>query len=483
VNHIKESKLPIILKEAYPNIFVLVNFNNMNSHLRSGFLLTLFWLILSVWVKGQSYPTGFSEELVTANLTDPTAMAFAPSSDGRIFVTEQGGALRVIKNGSLLSTHVIDLNVNSDGERGLLGIALDPDFTNNNYIYLYHTVPSPLHNQITRYTLNGDVVLTGSDVIVLDLDPLSSATNHNGGAMAFGPDNKLYVGVGENANGANAQDLNTHLGKLLRINADGSVPSGNPYTSGSGQKKRIWAYGLRNPYTFDFQPGTGKLFINDVGETTWEEINNATTSGHNFGWPSAEGVSGNSAYTNPFYVYGHGSGDGLGCAITGGTFLASSGSYPNKYKDKYFFMDFCENWINYIDPLVTNPAKFSFATSIGGNPLALQANAGYLYYLSRTNGALYKIVYNNATAVAEGYADPIIAIYPQPANDVVNIDLKKKFTSDSVKLIDMFGNNLSVPLNSEGEKLLINVSSLPTGIYALRLGDSEMVAGKISVIK
>ncbi len=458
----------------------------MNKQLWSVFfLLVMAFLSVTVKVDGQTYPTGFSQSLVTNGLNDPTAMAVAPSADGRIFITEQNGGLRIVKNGSLLSAKAIDLNVDSDGERGLIGIALDPDFTTNNYIYLFYTVPNSSHNKISRYTLSGDLVVAGSGVTVLTLDPLSSATNHNGGAMAFGPDGKLYVGVGENANGANAQDLDTYHGKLLRINADGSVPSGNAFATGSAQKKRIWAYGLRNPYTFDFQSGTGKLFINDVGEVSWEEVNDATTSGHNFGWPSAEGTSGNSSYTNPVYEYAHGSGDGLGCAVTGGIFLGSSNNYPTIYKGKYFFMDFCGDWINYIDPAVSNPSRSSFATGISGSPLALQVGPnGNLYYLSRSDGALYKIIYNTPTAVLEGEKNYITAVYPQPATDIVYIDLNTGITNSEVSLVDHLGNTLPVQFKEEGLRLQINVASLPAGIYALRIGDlDKRMIKQISVIK
>ncbi|RYZ79126.1 MAG: glucose sorbosone dehydrogenase, partial [Proteobacteria bacterium] len=189
-------------------------------------------------------------------------MVFAP--DGRIFLTQQGGALRVIKNGALLATPFIQLTVDASGERGLIGVVLDPAFSINHYIYLYHTVPgTPVHNRISRYTANGDVVLANSELVILDLDPLSGATNHNGGAMSFGKDGKLYVGVGENADPQKAQNLDTNLGKVLRINADGTAPADNPFPTGSEQRKRVWAYGLRNPYTIAVQPGTGRIFVND----------------------------------------------------------------------------------------------------------------------------------------------------------------------------------------------------------------------------
>ena len=182
-------------------------------------------------------------------------MQFAP--DGRLFVCEQGGRLRVIKNGALLPTPFLTLTVSSSGERGLLGVAFDPAFASNQFIYVYYTATSPacaqshqpLHGQRRRR------VVPGSEVVILELDNLSSATNHNGGALAFGPDGKLYAAVGENANGANAQSMNNLLGKMLRINPDGSIPTDNPFfTTAAGNNRAIWALGLRNPFTFAFNP-------------------------------------------------------------------------------------------------------------------------------------------------------------------------------------------------------------------------------------
>src|SRR5204863_8992952 len=175
--------------------------------------------------------------------------------------------------------------------RGLLGIALDPNFATNNFLYVYYPVPgSPAHNRISRFTANGDVALAGSEFVLVDLDNLSSAINHNGGAIHFGPDGKLYVGVGENANAANSQTLSNRLGKLLRINADGSISADNPFFgTATGANRAIWALGLRNLYTFAFQPGTGRMFINDVGEQTFEEINDGI-AGSNYGWSICEGA-------------------------------------------------------------------------------------------------------------------------------------------------------------------------------------------------
>lgn len=354
----------------------------------------IFSWIYSLPATGQTLPQYFSRVAVGGTINSPSVMAFAP--DGRIFVAEQSGTLYVIKDGVQLSTPFITLTVNSFGERGLIGITFDPDFTTNHHIYLYYTTATGgLHNRISRFTANGDVVLAGSEQIILELDPLTSATNHNGGALAFGADGKLYVAIGENANGAHSQDLDTYHGKLLRINKDGSAPEDNPFPEGTNQKKRVWAYGLRNPYTFSIHPATGRILVNDVGQGSWEEINDATAGGKNFGWPATEGLTSNPNYTSPIHYYRHVEGTPTGCAITGGTFFSPANTnYPADFHNKYFFMDYCNNWIYYFDPAAPG-ASTAFATNIGGASINVSTGSdGNLYYLSRIDKKLYKIVYN-----------------------------------------------------------------------------------------
>jgi glucose/arabinose dehydrogenase len=164
-------------------------------------------------LQAATVPGGFIDAQWVTGLAAPTAMAFAP--DGRLFVCQQGGALRVIKNGQLLTTPFLTLNVNASGERGLLGIAFDPNFASNQFVYLYYTATSPaIHNRVSRFQANGDVAVPNSELVLLDLNNLSSATNHNGGALHFGSDAKLYIAVGENATPSNAQTLNNLLGKI-----------------------------------------------------------------------------------------------------------------------------------------------------------------------------------------------------------------------------------------------------------------------------
>src|SRR5436190_17526714 len=175
-------------------------------------VFTIASLFASVYSDAQTYPTSFQQVLVANGISNPTVMEFAP--DGRLFVAQQTGALRIIENGVLLSTPAITLSVNSSGERGLLGIAFDPNFNVNQFIYLYYTLSSGANNRISRFTMTGDTASLASESVVLNLDPLSTATNHNGGNLQFGLDGKLYVGIGENANPANAQDTNTYHGKI-----------------------------------------------------------------------------------------------------------------------------------------------------------------------------------------------------------------------------------------------------------------------------
>jgi glucose/arabinose dehydrogenase len=389
-------------------------------------LPALLVALVSNGLWAQTYPTGFSQMLVAGGLNAPTALAFAP--DGRIFVCEKGGALRVIKNGSLLPTPFTTLTVNSLGERGLIGIALDPGFATNQYVYLYYTTPGPpLHNRISRFTANGDVALAGSGTLVLDLDPLSSASNHNGGAMHFAPDSTLFVAVGENANPANSQNLNTYHGKLLRINPDGSVPPGNPYTgmADSEQKKRVWAHGLRNPYTFCFQPGTGRLFVNDVGQSAWEEVNDATASGLNFGWPAAEGTSANPAFTNPVFSYPHSSSTvPSGCAITGGTFFNPSiTAYPAEYVGRYFLLEYCSNWLNVLDLSTTPVGRSDFGLTLPSFSLNIETGPdGNLYFLSIGGSGLYRIIYTDPQApVVTAQPTPLTVVQGEPASFSVGV--------------------------------------------------------------
>ncbi|HVH26772.1 MAG TPA: PQQ-dependent sugar dehydrogenase [Vicinamibacterales bacterium] len=399
-------------------------------------------------------PPGFQDVLVVSGLSNPTAMQFSP--DGRLFVAQQGGQLRVIKNGVLLTTPFLTLSVNSSGERGLLGLAFDPNFASNQFVYVYYTATSPaIHNRISRFKANGDVVdTTVAEVVLLDFDNLSSATNHNGGAMHFGLDGKLYAAHGDNANGSNAQSLSNLLGKIIRMNpvADptAQIPTDNPFFStASGKNRLIWVMGLRNPFTFNVQPGTGLTYVNDVGEATREEINDAR-AGRNFGWPTTEGPFNGSAFpqfTNPVYSYQHSGGTPTGCAITGGAFYNPlAPTFPASYIGKFFFADYCSGWIYYINP--ANPTTATqFAAAISAPVDLTLGPDGALYYLARGAGSVGKIMPSAGSA-------PTITL--QPTNSTVPVGGTATFT---------VGASGTTPLSYQWEKNGVDIAGATSASY------------------
>jgi glucose/arabinose dehydrogenase len=319
--------------------------------------------------------------------------AFAQAPDGRLFVTQQDGALRVVKNGVLLATPFVQLAVDSRGERGLIGVTLHPQFATNGWVYVHYTVPgSPAHNRVSRFVAAGDVAASGETVIV-DLPSLSGAANHNGGALHFGVDGKLYVAVGDNADGAKAQNLSDPFGKVLRFNDDGTIPADNPYFgTQTGLARAIWASGLRNPFTFAVQPGTGRIHINDVGLDTWEEIN-VGSAGANYGWPQSEGPDNlTAAFTAPLFAYAQaaasppGSGPGgffTGVAVAGGAFYPTGGSFPAPYHGNYFFADFGTRFVARLDA-ANGDAAYAFAQMATSPVDMLVAADGALLVLTRS---------------------------------------------------------------------------------------------------
>jgi glucose/arabinose dehydrogenase len=223
-------------------------------------------------------PTGFVGEWVATGITGATALAIAP--DGRVFICEQTGAVRVFKDGKLLRAPFVTVAVDSSWERGLIGIALDPHVADNGHIFTCYVALRPyVHHRFSRFTARGDVAAPGSEVVVFEGDDQaklgpSVSSGHQGGAIHFGRDGKLYAAIGDHTAREPARSLSTIQGKLLRLNADGSIPEDNPfYHKTRGKYRSIWALGLRNPFTFAVQPGTGRILLNDVGDTKWEEVN------------------------------------------------------------------------------------------------------------------------------------------------------------------------------------------------------------------
>jgi len=390
-------------------------------------LCFLFLLTVSVFSRAAQLPPGFVEILIAQNL-DPTDMVLAP--DGRIFITIKDGKIVVVQDGTLLPEPLLNIEnqVDNFNERGLGHMVLDPHFEHNRFYYIYYTVKGENHNRVSRFTATGNFTVPGSELILLELD-IVPGTVHNAGAMVFSEE-KLLISVGDGADGNSAQAKNKLLGKILRINPDGSIPTDNPFFADAtvtGKYKSIWALGFRNPFTMSLDSITGKIYANDVGQGSFEEVNEVV-AGKNYGWPMIEGVRTTqdmpANYQDPVYAYPHGDGIGAGCSIIGSAFY-SFGTYPAvgfpvEYRGLYFFADYCNGYIRMIDPVTGLLKLETFATNID-RPLAIRmASDGSMYYLARsgmgggstddntstTNGRLWKVTYTGSGA-------PIVSVQPQ----------------------------------------------------------------------
>ena len=360
-------------------------------------------------------PANFAETQVATGL-DPTSLTIAP--DGRVFVCEKAGRIRIIQNGVLLATPFATLSVDNSNERGLQSVVFDPNFATNGYLYaFYSTSAAPVRNRVSRFTANGNLVTAGSELILIETETLAGSV-HNGGAMYF-LNNHLYIATGEAGDGSNSQNLANKLGKILRINPDGSIPASNPFVGMAGVHPSIWAYGLRNPFTAAIQPGTGKFFINDVGSGSWEEIN-LGIAGADYGWPLREGASTDPDHTDPFFAYAHDGSTFGGCAISGAAFYNPAiSNFPASYIGRYFFADYCNGKISSINP--NNAADAAvFATGVNRCIDIDVAADGALYYVARagmgggsqqdntstTNGAVFRVVFTGSQV-------PTISAHPQ----------------------------------------------------------------------
>ncbi|QJR16030.1 PQQ-dependent sugar dehydrogenase [Usitatibacter palustris] len=363
-------------------------------------------------------PVGFIDRQIATGFTSPTALTVLP--DGRVLAMQQNGIIRIIKGDVLLGTNFWGVpNVDSTNERGCLGIVPDPQFATNHYVYVYCTITNGTasNNRIIRVTEANDTIVANSATTIFQLPNVPSATRwHMGGALKFAPDGKLYVAVGNHEDNpqppatANSQNLSSAFGKILRINKDGTIPSDNPYVSVTGAYTAIWNMGHRNPFAFDIQPVTGRMMIGDVGQGTWEEINDGIRGG-NYGWPNYEGPENDANFIPPFYSYNHNTG---GCSVTGVAFYnPTTAQFPASYVGKVLFEDFCQGNIRVLDP--SNAAVTAFVTGISFPTNIAVAPDGGVYYMARNQqtgnpnpggGTLSKITYTGSQA-------PRITLNPQ----------------------------------------------------------------------
>jgi glucose/arabinose dehydrogenase len=408
-------------------------------------------------------PDFSTETVATVPPFTLVGLLFAP--DGRMFVWEKNGVIRIIKNGVMLPTPFIDLSakVNTVDDRGFWGFALDPDYQNNHYAYMTYTYeeggnpsdPSPKTSRLTRVSIdpsNPDIALPATETTILGsigVPPCSNYppgsdcigdedTSHSIGNLVFAADGTLLVGSGDGAhtNAADplamrAQDLNNYNGKILRVNKDGTAPIDNPFYDGTNSiRSKVWIYGVRNPFRFSVQPETGDIWFGDVGWNTWEEINQGVKGG-NYGWPCYEGVGVQPAYQSafpqcgaltasqvkpPFHTYNH----SVGTAAIGGPIYDGT-AYPQQYRGNFFFADYSGNFIKRVvfdanhQPVSVQP----FATNVPAPVSMAVGPDGLIYYLSFTTGEINRIRANGPSAGAS--ATPSYGFSP----------LQVQFSSDS----------------------------------------------------
>lgn len=430
--------------------------------------IILFCILNTSWSQTlslQSFGTGF---------TSPVEITHA--GDSRLFVVEQTGRIKILNsNGSVNATPFLNVSsiISTGGERGLLGLAFHPNYASNGYFFVNYTNTAG-DTVIARYTVSGNPNIANTSGLIL-LTITQPYSNHNGGTLKFGPDGYLYIGMGDGGSagdpGNRAQNINDNLGKMLRIDVNTTIapyyinPPTNPYVGVAGNDE-IWAIGLRNPWKFSFDKSTGDLWIADVGQGVWEEVNKVspTAAGVNYGWRCFEG---NAVYNNtgncatitgttaPLVVVNHSTG---ACSITGG-YVYRGTSYPNLV-GKYLFSDYCLGKIG----ITTSAGATTFSNTFSGNFVSFGEDvSGELYISDISSGTIYKIV--DTSLSNENFDKNWFAIYPNPAKNMLFID---KSQSNYPTEIEIFDVNGKLVLQQETEKInqnKIDISKLVKGIY------------------
>ncbi len=351
----------------------------------------------------QTGAPGIRFDLIAKGLDRPLYLT-APASDPRLFIVQQWGLILIIRNGKVLSRPFLDLSrqVSRGSERGLLSVAFHPDYAHNGTFFVNYTDENG-DTRVERYSVSADPDVADPASMKPVLFVRQPYANHNGGLVLFGPDGMLYIGMGDGGSHGdphhNGQNLGTLLGKMLRIDVDhGSpyaIPRDNPFVGHEGVRPEIWAYGLRNPWRFSFDPVAGSIYIADVGQNDWEEIDvaPARSSGLNYGWNIMEGnhcfhsrTCDQRGLILPVLEYGH----DQGCSVTGG--LVYRGREIPSLRGHYFYGDYCSGWVRsfrYQTGRVIERRDWPVPQDLQISSFGQDA-AGELYVIS-LDGRIYKI--------------------------------------------------------------------------------------------
>ena len=472
-------------------------------------LLLTALLLAAVPTKAQSVPDGFSVVTLSNNLQGD-AVGFSILPDGRVLVIyHQLGYVRLLVDKTLKLEPLLTVpRLVKTAEQGLLGIAVDPDFPEANYIYLFHTQDDST-NRVTRFTVGGDLSDPNSDNLTIDaasgdtLLVLPDDTRfHSGGTLRFGQDKTLYVSHGDDVQLNDIQSLATPYGKILRINRDGSVPDDNPVFPDEPDDKRgdIYAIGLRNPFRFNIDPVTGTLLIGDVGTNLFQEIN-LSTGGENFGYPKHEGhgffrdTMSLIAPEPTFPVYDYPQTPSSRSVIALATYrprdFPNDNSFPADYDGVHFFADFYDDELRYLRPDGNGGwTKEVFGTGFSTLVDAAIGLDGSLYVLT-FKGGLRKIVYGSGFVDAASEAGllpfSLEQNFPNPVSRETAITYTLSHpTPVKLEVFDVLGRSVAVLADgwqSEGAHTVpFDASFLSSGVYFYRLQSGEHHATKTMVL-
>ena len=446
--------------------------------------LTLLLLLVTTF--------SFSQDIYTILFADgfSNPVEMQNVGDDRLFIVEKRGVIEILQlDGTTNPNAFLDIQsiVLTPGgnydERGLLGLAFHPDYINNGYFYVNY-IDNFGNTQISRFSVStSDPSIADPDSEFQILEVEQPYINHNGGCLRFGPEGYLYIGLGDGGSAGDpenrSQNLQTLLGKMLRIdidNTEGStnyaVPSNNPFVGDPNALDEIWSYGLRNPWRFSFDSETDELWIGDVGQGSMEEIDRAaaTVSGQNYGWRCYEGTQeyntsgcpNQSELTFPVAEYSHSGGN---CSITGG--YVYRGEIYENFLGIYFYADFCSGEIGTIDQSNNQINHGPY----NGSWVSFGEDKNKELYIIDNFGSIYKIEGNILSTT--DFNINTVSIYPNPASNNLNVKSSNNSFIKNISIYDLKG-SIALTKNISGlTETNISINSLQTGIYMVKVSSAK----------